>query len=424
MALNASVPLYWTRRQAADQVSGDTPRLCLQRAGLPAGGVNMTGACVTTLSRRVARGLAAVSGDVLLPQDAGYDAAIRVWNGAVLRQPGVIVRCRNTADVQRSVECAVRRGMPLTIRGGGHDWNGRALIDDGLVIDLSAMNQVEVDPIARTAVVGGGVTAAGLVTAAAAYGLTAATGTVGAGRLAGLALGGGYGMLNGRAGLACDNLIAAEVVLADGTLVRASADSHPDLWWALRGGGGNFGVVASMEVACHPVPVVFGGLALFDIAQALPVLAAYEELSRTAPDELTVMTGLRIQPGGQPALFLFPVWSGEEACGTAELKRVTSLGSPLSDETGPTTPADLLATFNSAVVDGRHYAIHSRWLTGLSEATAEAMIGAIRSATSPYSIIGLHHFHGASTRVHTESSAFGLREFHYQAEIIAAWDPA
>jgi hypothetical protein len=383
----------------------------------------MTGACVTDLSRRAAIAVSDNSGDVVLPEDDCFDVVVRLWNGAIERQPGLVVRCHDTADVQRSVDCAVRLGIPLAVRGGGHDWSGRALIDNGLIIDMSKIRRVEVDPIRRTAIVAGGATVAEVQRAAARYGLAAAAGTVGPVGFAGLTLGGGYGLLTGLTGLACDNLIAANVVLADGTVVRASADSNPDLWWALRGGGGNFGVVTAMEIALHSVPSACGGLVFFDLEQAREVLPAYAELSRVAPDELTVMAGFVTGASGHPLLLLFPVWSGEPGRAAAELRRVTSLGKPRADLTRQTTPHLLLREFESSTVDGRHYSVQSRWLTAMSNNTIDALIDAIQTATSPYSTILLHHFHGRPTRSAHDSSPFGLRELHHQVEIMASWEP-
>jgi hypothetical protein len=274
------------------------------------------------------------------------------------------------------------------------------------------------------ATVGGGATANDLIAAAAASGQSAATGTVGAVGMAGLTLGGGYGPLNGVAGLAADNLLGAEVVLADGTVVTATEASEPDLLWALRGGGGNFGVVTSMTVRLHQVPVVCTGQVIFPFGQARDVLAGFGELIAGAPDELTVQAGFLSAPDGTPVLFFLPTWSGAPDDSAPWVKRLESLGTPVMSAVGPAEYGEPLRRGDQMFArDGRHYAIRTRNLAALTPQTVDALVAAAAARTSPLSAINMHHFHGTAARVPLPATPFGVRQPHLMAEIIASWRP-
>ncbi|GAA1084424.1 FAD-binding oxidoreductase [Streptomyces javensis] len=281
----------------------------------------------------------------LLPADRvitggpGYAAGTALWNGAVSSRPAILLRCTSTAEVRAGVRTAREFGLPLSVRSGGHDWAGRALSDDGLTLDLTPMRSVHIDAGARRATVAGGARAHHVLAAADRYGLVAATGTIGTVGMAGLTLGGGYGPLGGRFGLAADNLTGAEVVLADGSVVWTDAEREPDLFWALRGGGGNFGVVTSMEIRLHAVPTVVTGMVLYSLRQAPKVFARLEDVLSDCPDALTVQTGVIDGPQGKPMAMLWPTWSGEPAVGTdpaGPVRRLTRLGTaPVAEfETG------------------------------------------------------------------------------------------
>ena len=366
---------------------------------------------------------ASLRGTVLAAADAPYDAARQIWNGAVDHRPALIARCEDDQDIATAVRAARVHGLPLSVRGGGHDWAGRALRDGGLVLDLSAMRGVTIDPAARTAVAQGGATAGHVVAAAARYGLAPVTGTVKAVGMAGLTLAGGYGPLCGKHGLALDNLLGADVVLADGRRVTASHTADSDLYWALRGGGGTFGVVAAARYQLHPLPAVLAGLILFPLAQAATVLRGYAEIAAAAPDELTVMTGF-LGTGGQMLLFLFPVWSGDPAHGQDAITALQQLGTPVMAQVAPMPYPDVLGMFDQSVVNGRHYALATRWLPTLTDHDAAALTSAAALATSPLSAIAVHHFHGAAARVPAHDTAFALRRDHLLVEILAAWEPS
>ncbi|MEV4800248.1 FAD-binding oxidoreductase [Nonomuraea sp. NPDC049421] len=365
-----------------------------------------------------------IHADRVLTTGPDYDAGRAIWNGAVLARPGVIVRCGEHTEVQAAVRAAREAGVPLSVRGGGHDWAGRSLSDGGLTIDLSGMRQVTVDPEAKVAEVAGGATAADVVRAAQPFGLTAATGSAGSVGMAGLTLGGGYGPLSGRFGLALDNLLAADVVLADGSLVTADAEREPDLFWALRGGGGNFGVVTSMRVRLHAVPTLLSGMVLFAWEQAGAVLAGLQDVLTESPDELTVQSGVLAGPDGKPVVFLSPTWSGDDAAvGERALARLGGLGTPLLSQIGPATMPEMLAGIDAQFPFGRHVEIRPRSVPSLSPGVREVLSVAGSTLTSPCSAVSVHHLHGAAARVPLTETAFGNRDPHLMIEIIALWEP-
>ncbi|MFF5176284.1 FAD-binding oxidoreductase [Micromonospora sp. NPDC000089] len=359
----------------------------------------------------------------MLTSGPEYDAVRTIWNGAVASRPVAVLRCAGTADVQAGVRAARDKGLPLSVRGGGHDWAGRALADGGLTLDLSPMRRVSVDPATAVATVAGGATSADVAAAAQRAGLVAVTGTAGAVGMAGLTLGGGYGPLSGRFGLAADNLLSADLVLADGTLVTADEEHDPDLLWALRGGGGNFGVVTSMRIRLHAVPAILAGMIMF----RFDVLPELEESLLRGPDELTVQAGFITAPTGEPALFAAPTWCGDPETGTKVLGQLTELGEPLMAQVGPTTMTDQLAQIDAMFPAGRHVEIGSRTVAALDRTVQEVLLDAARAKTSPLSAISLHSLHGAAARVPADATAFRNRTPHLMVETIAVWeagDPA
>jgi FAD/FMN-containing dehydrogenase len=380
---------------------------------------------VADSSEAAARELRAVmQGKVVLRGDDAYERVRQIWNGAVNYQPALFALCETPKDVREAVLTARIHRLPLSVRGGGHDWAGRALRQDGLVIDLSAMRQVVVDTEAQAAAVDGGATAGEVIAAAAPHGLTAAVGTVGSVGMAGFTLGGGYGPLTPRYGLGLDNLLSAQVVLADGRLVTADDSENPDLFWALRGGGGNFGVVTSMRIRLHPIRTLLSGLILFPWSEAEWVLRGYAEALASAPDELAVIAGVLSAPDGSPVVFLAPTWSGETKQGEGIVARLKRLGTPLLAQVSPMAYGDMLRMFDAHVVNGRHYAVQTRWLPKLTLDSISTLISAGNTRTSPFTAIALHHFHGAATRVPLSTTAFGLRQAHFLVEVIAAWEPS
>ncbi|WP_433273445.1 FAD-binding protein [Actinosynnema sp. CS-041913] len=363
-------------------------------------------------------------GSVLVPADEHYDSARRVWNGAVDHRPAAIVRAADEHDVQNAVRVARAHDLPVSVRGGGHDWGGRAVREGGLVVDLRGLRRVSVDPVLGTADVQGGATSGDVAAAAGRFGLAPVTGTVEAVGITGLTLGGGYGLFLGKHGLAADNLISARVVLADGERVIASAAENPDLYWALRGGGGNFGVVTNLRYRVHEPPSLASGLILFTLAEAATVLRGYRELLAESPDELTVMSGFFGGPDGTPLLFLLPTWVGPLGGGQRHVARLESLGTPIVSRVRQLTFPELHGMFRDSIVDGRHVEMRTRWVPEMSDDVISVVVAGMAEMTSPFSAMFLHHFHGAATRVPVAESAFALRQEHVLVEIAAQWDAA
>jgi FAD/FMN-containing dehydrogenase len=366
---------------------------------------------------------AVMQGRVVLRGDGDYAQTRQIWNGAVQHQPALIAVCEMPSDVQAAVRTARQHDLSLSVRGGGHDWAGRALRHNGLVIDMSHMRRADVDPGASVAAIEGGATGMDVTSFTVPYGLVAATGNCGAVGMVGLTTGGGYGPLTSRYGLASDNLLAAEVVLADGRLVHCDDHNNPDLFWAIRGGGGNFGVITSMRLKLHPIRQVLGGMMLFPWSQAESVLRGYSESIAEAPDELELVTGVLPAPDGSPLVFMAPMWSGDGEHGVELIAKLRQVGTPVVDKVGPITYLDWLNMFAAGAPVGRHYAAQTRSLARLTPEAISTLIASGQRRSSQFSGIIVHDFRGAATRVPLAATAFGLRKEHYLIEIIAAWEP-
>jgi hypothetical protein len=368
---------------------------------------------------------AMMQGRVVLRGDDDYARTRQIWNRAVENQPALLAVCETSADVQAAVRAARRYDLPLSVRGGGHDWTGRALCSDGLVIDLSRMMQVIVDPHARVAAVSGGAKLKDVAAAAGAHGLVAALGNCGLVGMAGLTMVGGYGPLNGLYGMAADNLLGAEVVLADGRCVTVGPDEEPELFWAIRGGGGNFGIVTSLRVQLHEMRHMIAGPIVYPLSEAGRVLRRYAAFAATMPDDLGISVGMTSGPDGQPMLMFLPLWNGDKQRGERIISDFQALGTPLLAQVGPMNYSDMLALFDGWLdaADGCHWEFRTRSLPALTPGAIDVITRAVASRTSPYSMVNFHHLHGAATRVPAETTAFGLRQEHFMLEIIAGWKP-
>jgi hypothetical protein len=368
---------------------------------------------------------ATMQGRVVLRGDDDFARTRQIWNRAVEDQPALLAVCETSEDVQAAVRIARRHKLPLSVRGGGHDWAGRALCADGLVIDLTRMREVVVDMHSRVATVAGGARLKDVAAAAGAHGLVAALGNCGAVGMAGLTLGGGYGPLNGLYGLAADNLLGAEVVLADGRRVTTGPDDEPELFWAIRGGGGNFGVVTSMRVQLHEIHHMIAGPIVYPLSEAEQMLHRYAAFAAAMPDELGISVGMTSGPGGQPMLMFLPLWNGDKQQGERIISDFQALGTPQFAQVGPMTYGDMLALFDAWLdaADGCHWETRTRSLPALTPGAIDVITRAVANRTSPYSMVNWHHFHAAATRIPTEEIAFGLRQEHFTVEIIASWKP-
>jgi FAD/FMN-containing dehydrogenase len=352
---------------------------------------------------------------------AHFREATRLWNGAVAKHPDVVVQPVSAHDVQAIVRIAADNGLSLAVRSGGHDWAGRALTTGGVVIDMSLLRDVTVDTAASSVRLGGGALTRDVATAAGSAGLAPAAGAIGEVGMVGLTLAGGYGWLTGLAGLALDNLQEVELVLADGATTKASADHEVDLFWALRGGGGNFGVVTAMRLALHHIPVCTAGVIAYPWTQSEQVLAGFDDIASGMPDELTVPISVATGPDGEPMLFLWPVWSGTPDDAAEWMNTLTKLGQPVLANISQMPYTDVLEMIAPYIVWGRRYELRTRNIAAFTAEAIATLVTAVNTRPSEFSGISIHHFHGAATRVPLESTAFGVRQPHFLVEILAGW---
>ena len=375
------------------------------------------------LSAAVADLLKDFSGGVLIPTDALWDDARRVHNGLVDKRPAVIAQCRGSADIARAVRFAREHALEIAVRGGGHNVGGRATVDDGITIDLSLMKHVYVDPAARTARVAGGTLWAQVNRETQAHGLATTGGVVSSTGVAGLTLGGGLGWLMPKYGMSLDNLNAVEMVLADGQIVRASESENPDLFWAVRGGGGNFGVASSFEFRLHEVgPVVTGGLAAWPADRARDVLRLFRDLASRANDDLMLVAAFITGPDRVTKLsaiaagFFGPMAEGERA-----VKPIKSLGLPVMDVMGPIPYTQLNAMLDESYPRGARNYWKSRFIDELSDAAIDAIVDSFMKCPSPMGQVVVEHFHGAGARVAPERTAYALRESGFNVLMLSQW---
>ncbi len=363
-------------------------------------------------------------GAVICPDDAAYDAARRIWNASIDKRPGLIIRCTGVADVIAAVNFARDHDLRVAVRGGGHNVAGRALCDGGLVIDLSGMKGIHVDTRHRRVRVQPGVTLGDLDRETHVYGLAVPTGVVSKTGIAGLTLGGGVGWLSRKYGLTVDNVLSFELVAAEGQVVTASATENPDLFWALRGGGGNFGVVTSFEYQAHPVGKVLGGLILYPRSQAVDVLKFYRDFTRTAPDELGAYAGLLSAPDGTPVAALVICYCGDLGEGERVVAPLRSISAPLLDAVQPIAFPVMQSSLDAAVPDGNQNYWKSAFLRDLSDPAIEMIVRHADQASSPRTAVLVEQYGGAAGRVPSDATAFAHRDTDYDLGILTQWvDP-
>jgi FAD/FMN-containing dehydrogenase len=375
---------------------------------------------------------AAFRGELIRPGGERYDEARRVWNGMVDKRPAVIARCTGVADVVAAVTFAREHGLLVAVRGGGHSVAGHAVCDDGIVIDLSGMKGVRVDPDAGTARAQPGVTWGEFDRETQLYGLATTGGFVATTGIAGLTLGGGIGWLARKHGTTCDNLLSADVVTAGGEVVTASATERPELLWGLRGGGGNFGIVTSFEYRLHPVgPTVLAGGVVHPFERAGEVLRRFRDHVASAPDELTVVAVIS-RAGAEPHLperahgrlvvTLSVCWAGDLQEGERALRPLRSFGRPLADLVGP-TPYAVLQSADAP--SGLQNYWKSSYLDALTDEAIDTAIAHASAMTSPLSSLYFEHLRGAIGRVADGDTAFGHRDAAFDFNILSVWpDPA
>ena len=364
-------------------------------------------------------------GEAVLPGDDGYDEVRRVFNGMIDRRPALIARCVNTHDVVRSIRFAREHDLLVSVRGGGHSVAGHSVCDGGMMIDLSLMKGVEVDAKNRVAKAGPGVRLGEFIVETEKYGLVSPTGTVSDTGLAGLTLGGGYGYLSGKYGMALDNLLSAEVVTADGRVLRASADEHANLYWALRGGSGNFGIVTSFELKLHPVTQVLGGMLIHPFEHAGEVLRFYREVAASAPDELTTYAALATTPDGHQAVAITPCYCGPIKEGEQIIAPIRAFGAPIADLIRPMKYSEMNTLIDAANPPGMQNYWKGNLLRELSDGIIDGIIEHAARVPSPRSVVLIDQLHGAARRVAPSETAFAHRDTPHGVMTMSMWeDPA
>jgi FAD/FMN-containing dehydrogenase len=366
---------------------------------------------------------ASLSGAVIQPGEERYETARRVHNGLIDKRPALIARCRGTADVSAAVRFARQTGLEISIRGGGHSIAGRSVTEGGLMIDLAEMKGMYVDPNARTMRAQGGVIWSEFNRETAVHGLAVTGGAISTTGIAGLTLGGGLGWLMGIHGLAADNLLSVELVNADGALLNVTAESDPDLFWALRGGGGNFGVATSFEYRLHPLGEVVGGLIAHPFEAARDVLRFYREFTQSVPDELTVFGGLVYAPGSSDlrlaALVVCHAGPAEQA--QKDLAPLREFGQPLMVELGPMPYAVMNTLLDDGFPRGALNYWKSSFVESLDDELIDLAIERFETTPSPLNAILFEHFHGAVTRVGVNDTAVPHREVGYNLLLPSVW---
>ena len=377
------------------------------------------------------------SGVLIDPQHEEYDQSRRVWNGMIDRYPALIARCHTTDDVAATIAFARAHALPLAVRGGGHSVAGHATVDDGVVIDLSPMHQVTVDPVQRIARVEGGATWAQVDAATQVYGLVTPGGVFSKTGVAGLTLGGGYGYIRNKFGLSCDNLMAAEVITADGTLIRADSTQNTDLLWALRGGGGNFGVVTAFEYQLHPLgPEVAFTFVMHDASsdeQMTKLLRFFRNYCATAPDEVSVIAATGVVPPGEAFpeelhgrafVFFIGMYAGPTDVGQRVMQPFTDVAEPLLNVGGIMSYVEAQQAFDHEYPDGRRYYWKSLNVPHLDDEVIDIIVANARRQPSPFSTLDIWHIGSGVRRFGVEHAAFRGREANYMINPEANWDGA
>lgn len=380
----------------------------------PAANATISEKAITALRTRL-------RGTLIRPGEPDYDQARAVWNGMINRRPALIVRCAGNGDVIAAVEFAREQDLPLAVRGGGHNAAGLAVCDGGVVVDLSTMRAVRVDPQARTLRAEGGAIWADVDRAAQAYGLATTGGAISSTGVAGLSLGGGLGWLMRSHGLACDNLLSADVATADGRIVTASEREHADLFWGLRGGGGNFGAVTAFEFRLHPVGPVLAGMLVHPLARAGEVLRFYREFTRSAPDALTVFVTLMTLPDGVPVIALMLCYNGPITEGERLVAPLRAFGPPILDQVAPMPYVQLQRLLDEAFPAGLQVYWRSHFLSGLEDTAIDTLLMHTAAATSPLTVVLVEQLGGAVSRVERGATAFDQRSARFNLAIVTRW---
>jgi FAD/FMN-containing dehydrogenase len=361
---------------------------------------------------------------VLAEGDAEYDVFRRVWNGMIDRKPAVIVRPTSIADVMQAVRSARDHQLPVCVRGGGHSVAGKSVANGAMMIDLSLMTGVQVNARAHSAVAQGGAKWGEFDRECERHQLATTGGVISSTGVCGLTLGGGIGWLMGKHGLSCDNVVSADLVSADGSHMSVSASQNEDLFWAIRGGGGNFGIVTALEFRLHALKSVHGGLLLYPRSAAVDLLRRYRDVTHGAPDELTAYAALMIGHG-QPMAAIAMCHSGSRSAEANVSQQFYLTEAPVADLTGEKKYSDVQSMLDVTAPAGLHYYFKCPFLRELTDEAIRAIVEYAESLPTEQTQVVLEHMHGAASRVPATETAFGLRRTHYSINIIAAWsDPS
>jgi FAD/FMN-containing dehydrogenase len=360
-------------------------------------------------------------GDVLTPEDDGYNEVRKIWNGMIDRKPALIIRCQSVGDVQLAVNTAREANIPVAIRGGGHNVSGNAVCNGGIMIDLSLMKKVQVEPEGLTAKAQGGATWNDFDTATQVFGLATTGGIVSSTGIAGLTLGGGVGWLVRRYGMSCDNLLSAELVTADGSFHTASLQQNPDLFWGLRGAGGNFGVVTSLTFQLHPVTKVFGGMLLYPRQEAKNVIRHFRDFMKTAPNELTLYAALLHSPDGVPVVGIIGCYNGDIKKGEEVLHPIRSYGTPIADMFQEQPYQQMQTILDSSLPHFNRYYWKSGFLQALSDEVIDTIIAHGATVPSPLSPVIIELYGGKANEEPEGGTAFPHRQALYDLVIVSSW---
>ena len=365
---------------------------------------------------------ASLRGQLMLPEDDDYDTVRRVWNHNIDKRPALIVRCAGVADILNSVNFARDHNLLVAVRGGGHNVAGNAVCDGGLMIDLSPMKGMRVDPVGRTARAEPGLIGREFDQETQAFGLATTLGTVSDTGIAGLTLGGGFGWLMRKYGLACDNLISVDVVTADGRLVTASTQENSDLFWGVRGGSGNFGIVTSFEYRLHPIGKVLAGMVIHPYSRAKEVLQFHQRFTSAAPEELTTYCILMHLPDGAPACAMLSCYHGDLEEGERVVKPLREFGPPIDDQMKPMDYTFLQTMLDAGFTPGLQFYMKAGLMNEVSDDAIDTLLANYEKAPSKRNVVAVEHLGGAINRVGEDETAFVHRNTRYDLELISVWE--
>lgn len=362
------------------------------------------------------------SGDLLSQDHENYNAARSIWNGMIDKKPALIAQCINSHDVTLCVHFAIENNLQVSVRGGGHNVAGNSVCEDGLMIDFSKMKGIDIDPVKRTAKVQPGVLWRELDADTIRYNLATTGGTVSDTGVAGLTLGGGLGWLMGVHGTSSDNVLSVELVTSKGEIIKVDESHYPDLFWAIRGGGGNYGIVTLFEFQLHVVqPAIHAGMLLYPMEQAKEMFQFYRDYIREAPDELMSYSGFIVLPDGLAVAMILPAWMGDPADAEKWLRPLRSFGSPVADLIAEIPYTQLQSILDTAAPTGLCRYWKSGYFTNLSDELIDRVIQNLATRPSPLSPVLFFHIRGAATRVDSGATAFAHREDQWDSDIISQW---